>query len=118
MVPNNSHSKEEHEKVIEKANAQMPDEKTISGLSEIFKALSDPSRLRILYAIGDGEVCVCCISDMLGMSVSAVSHQLKTLKQAKLIKARRDGRNIHYSLDDLHVRAMQDIMSEHLREPK
>jgi len=113
-----NHSKEEHEKVIKKAYAQMPDNKPIDDLSEIFKALSDPTRLRILYAIGDEEVCVCCISEVLGMSMSAVSHQLKTLKQAHLVKARRDGRNIHYSLDDLHVRSMLDIMSEHMRESR
>lgn len=111
-----SHSKEEHEGAIETANGKLPDEKTINELSDLFKILSDPTRLKILLAIGDGEVCVCCISEFLGMSVSAVSHQLKTLRQAHLVKTRRDGRNIHYSLDDHHVRALLDITLEHMEE--
>jgi ArsR family transcriptional regulator len=85
-------------------------------LSGLFKILSDPTRLKILMAIGNEEVCVCCISDILGMSVSAVSHQLKTLRQTHLVKARREGRNIYYSLDDHHVWTLLDIALEHMRE--
>jgi len=118
MKQNINHSREEHDKIIENANVQMLDERTINDLSGLFKVLSDPTRLKILSAIGDEEVCVCCISEILGMSVSAVSHQLKTLKQAHLVKARRDGRNIHYSLDDHHVGTMLEIMLEHMREEK
>jgi len=113
-----SHTRKEHDTIIESAHTQMLDEKTIGDLSDLFKILSDPTRLKILSAVGDGEVCVCCISEVLGMSMSAVSHQLKTLRQAHLVKSRRDGRNIYYSLDDHHVRTMLDITLEHMREQK
>jgi ArsR family transcriptional regulator len=108
--------KEEHDRILNAAPGRMPEEKTAQKLAEMFKILSDPTRVKILWAIGDEEVCVCCISEVLGMSVSAVSHQLKTLKQAHLVKARRDGRNIYYSLDDHHVRVLLDIALEHMEE--
>jgi len=116
MKQGTNHSREEHEKIIESAHQQVLDGKTINDLSGLFKVLSDPTRLKILSAIRNGEVCVCCISELLGMSVSAVSHQLKTLRQARLVKARRDGRNIYYSLDDHHVGTMLDTMLEHMGE--
>jgi len=118
MKQNINHSREEHDKIIENANVQMLDGETINDMSGLFKVLSDPTRLKILSAIGNEEVCVCCISEILGMSVSAVSHQLKTLRQARLVKARRDGRNIYYSLDDHHVGTLLEIMLEHMRERK
>ena len=110
------HSGKEHDNIVEDARGQMPDERTVKELSDLFSVLSDPTRLKILLAIGEGEVCVCCISELLGMSVSAVSHQLKTLRQAHLVKTRRDGRNIYYSLDDHHVRNLLDVTLEHMRE--
>ena len=116
MTDKKDHLEEEHGRILKDAHDHMPDERTAYELSEIFKILSDPTRLRILWAMGDGEVCVCCISEILGMTVSAVSHQLKTLRQAHLVKARRDGRNIYYSLDDHHVRILLDIALEHMKE--
>jgi len=110
------HSGKEHDKIIEDMQGQIPDERTVKELSDLFSVLSDPTRLKILLAIGDGEVCVCCISELLGMSISAVSHQLKTLRQAHLVKTRRDGRNIYYSLDDHHVGNLLDVTLEHMRE--
>lgn len=102
--------------IVEEAQGRALDENTLYDLSDLFKVLSDPTRIRILWAIGDKEVCVCCISELLGMSVSAVSHQLKTLRQAHLVKARREGRNIYYSLEDHHVQVLLDITLEHMRE--
>jgi len=116
MKHETGHSAKEHESIIEDAHRKLPDEVTLNGLSDLFKTLSDPTRLKILLAIRDREVCVCCISEILGMSVSAVSHQLKTLRQAHLVKARRDGRNIYYSLDDHHVKTLLDITLEHMGE--
>jgi ArsR family transcriptional regulator len=116
MAHNEFHRKGEHEKIIEDAHGHVPDEGTIGGLSDFFKILSDPTRLKILYTMEKGEVCVCCISDVLGMSMSAVSHQLKTLRQAHLVKTRREGRNIYYSLDDSHVGALLKIALEHMGE--
>jgi len=116
MKNDTGHSGKEHDRIIEDARGQIPDEKTVNELSDLFGILSDPTRLKILFAIGDGEVCVCCISELLGMSVSAVSHQLRTLRQAHLVKTRRDGRNIYYSLDDHHVGNLLGITLEHMRE--
>lgn len=107
---------EEHDIILKNVHGHVPDEKTASELSDIFKILSDPNRLRILWTMEHGEVCVCCISEILGMSVSAVSHQLKTLRQAHLVKSRREGRNIYYSLDDHHVKTLLDIALEHMKE--
>lgn len=105
-----------HNEVKENAIRNMPDEETVYELSDLFKVLSDSTRLRILWAMENGEMCVCCISEVLGMSVSAVSHQLKTLRQANLVKTRRDGKNIYYSLDDHHVKILLDVALEHMRE--
>jgi len=116
MGHDNDHPDDEHRTMIESARGHMLDEDGIRELSDLFKVVSDPTRLRILWAIGEGEVCVCCISELLGMSVSAVSHQLKTLRQAHLVKSRREGRNIYYSLEDHHVRVLLDIALEHMRE--
>jgi ArsR family transcriptional regulator len=106
----------EHEGVLKNAYDHMPDEETLYELSDLFKVFSDSTRLRILWAMEGGEICVCGISELLGISVSAVSHQLKTLKQANLVKARRDGKNIYYSLDDHHVKVLLDIALEHMEE--
>jgi ArsR family transcriptional regulator len=118
MTQKKDHRGEEHDSILKNAHDHVPDEKTTYELSNIFKILSDPTRLRILWTMERGEVCVCCISEILGMSVSAVSHQLKTLRQAHLVKARREGRNIYYSLDDHHVKTLLDIALEHMRERK
>jgi len=116
MALHDGDHEKEHCNIVEKASCNLLDDASADSLSEFYKTLSDPTRLKILSAIGQEEVCVCCISELLGMSVSAVSHQLKTLRQAHLVKARREGRNIYYSLDDHHVRTLLDITLEHLRE--
>jgi ArsR family transcriptional regulator len=116
MTKKKDHKDAEHNIIIKNVYAHIPDEKTTTDLSDLFKILSDPTRLRILWTMEGGEVCVCCISEILGMSVSAVSHQLKTLRQAHLVRSRREGRNIYYSLDDHHVKTLLDIALEHMRE--
>ncbi|AIZ56312.1 putative arsenical resistance operon repressor ArsR [Candidatus Methanoplasma termitum] len=116
MTAHKEHLGEEHDALVKRGQSHVPDEKTAKELSELFKVVSDPTRIKILWAIGGGEVCVCCISELLGMSVSAVSHQLKTLRQAHLVKARREGRNIYYSLDDHHVKILLDVLLEHMEE--
>ncbi len=115
MEDENCH-RDEHETIKKRAMENMPDEETVYELSDLFKVLSDSTRLRILWAMENGEMCVCCISEVLDMSVSAVSHQLKTLRKAHLVKARREGKNIYYSLDDDHVKILLDIGLEHMRE--
>lgn len=106
----------DHEGIMKRALENMPDEETVYELSDFFKVLSDSTRLRILWAMEPGEICVCCLSDILGMSDSAISHQLKTLRQAHLVKSRREGKNIYYSLDDDHVKTLLDIGLEHMSE--
>ncbi len=88
------------------------------ALAELFKVLGDPSRLRILNALGAAELCVCDLSTALDMSQSAVSHQLAILRGARLVKARRDGKAMFYVLDDAHVSEIVGIASVHLSERK
>jgi len=116
MAKHDDRHEKEHTYIVDKASGNLLDDDSADKLSDFYKVLSDPTRLKILSAIGEEEVCVCCISEILGMSVSAVSHQLKTLRQAHLVKARREGRNIYYSLDDHHVRTLLDTTTEHLKE--
>lgn len=81
----------------------MPDDTTLADLAELFKVFGDSTRMRILCALFESELCVYDIADLLGMSQSAISHQLRILKQARLVKNRRDGKTVYYSLADDHV---------------
>ena len=91
-------------------------EKELAELSDLFKVLGDPTRIRILWALFNKELCVYEIATLLDMSQSAISHQLKTLKQAKLVKYRRDGKTRYYSLDDNHVYTIFNQGLEHISE--
>ena len=94
----------------------MPNDELLIDLADLYKVFGDYSRIRIMYILLQEELCVQDIADALGMTQSAVSHQLKTLKQNKLVKARRDGKSIFYSLADDHVRIILDMGREHLEE--
>ena len=85
-------------------------------LADLFKVFGDPTRLRILYTLSDGELCVCDIADSLSMTQSAISHQLRILKQSALVKFRRDGKTIYYSLADDHVATIMAQGLEHVCE--
>ncbi len=85
------------------------------AMAETFKVLGDQNRVRILYALQKAELCVCDLAQALGMSTSAVSHQLRLLKGAKLVRHRREGKNVYYTLDDEHVRALFLLALEHIR---
>lgn len=91
-------------------------DEAIYGLAELFKIFGDPTRIRILYAMLDAERCVNDIAGLLEMSQSSVSHQLRILKTSKLVKSRRDGKSIFYSLDDEHVRSILSMGMEHIME--
>lgn len=91
-------------------------EEAIYALAELFKIFGDPTRIRILYAMLDAERCVNDIAGLLGMSQSSVSHQLRILKTAKLVKSRREGKSIFYSLDDEHVRSILSMGMDHIME--
>ena len=92
-----------HQEQVQSALGHMVDEATAMRLAETFKALSDPTRVRIVSLLAQAELCVCDLSSMLGMSQSAVSHQLRTLRDLRLVRWRREGREIFYALDDEHV---------------
>lgn len=91
-------------------------DEAIYGLAELFKIFGDPTRIRILYAMLDTERCVNDIAGLLQMSQSSVSHQLRILKTSKLVKSRREGKSIFYSLDDEHVRSILNMGMEHIME--
>lgn len=105
-----------HDDIISKVREQTPPEETLYDLAELFKVFGDSTRVRILSALFVGEMCVCDIAKLLGMTQSAISHQLRILKQARLVKNRKDGKTVYYSLDDEHIKNIFDQGLEHLRE--
>ncbi len=109
-------TEEIHEELLEKVYANMPEETELYDLAELFKIFSDSSRIRILFVLFEAEVCVCDLAKMLQMSQSAVSHQLRILKQSKLVKSRREGKSIFYSLADDHVRTIIAQGRDHIEE--
>ena len=94
----------------------MPDEDELYDLAELFKAFGDSTRMRILYALSESELCVCDLAEVLNMTQSAVSHQLKILKTARLVKGVRDGKQVIYSLDDDHVKTIIGQGKDHIEE--
>ena len=94
----------------------MPDEDSLYDLAEVYKVFGDSTRIKILYALYAAELCVYDIAQLLGMTQSAVSHQLRILKNNKLVKFRREGKTVFYALDDDHVRAILSMGMEHLNE--
>ncbi len=105
-----------HDALIEKIQESMPQEEILYDLAELYKVFGDSTRIKILYALFETELCVCDIASLLGMSVSAISHQLRVLKQACLVKYRREGKTIFYSLADDHVRSIIGQGIEHIEE--
>ncbi len=105
-----------HEDVVERVRRELPEEERLLRLAELFKVFGDGTRIRILYVLLEAEVCVCDLARLLGMTQSAVSHQLRILKQAQLIKARRDGKTVFYSLADDHVATLLRQGMEHVCE--
>ena len=99
---------------FEKGQANMPDTARIETLSEVFKVFGDVTRLKILYALKNNELCVCDLSNILDMTQSSISHQLRTLRDAKLVKGEKKGRFVMYSLDDEHVHDIIETALEHI----
>jgi ArsR family transcriptional regulator len=104
----------EHEERVKKAITSMPADDDVQTLAARFKAISEPSRLKILLALSCGELCVEHLTQAVGGNQSAVSHQLKTLKDNKIIKCRREGKQIIYSISDGHIMTMIEVAKEHL----
>ncbi|MDO4540633.1 MAG: metalloregulator ArsR/SmtB family transcription factor [Syntrophomonadaceae bacterium] len=107
-----------HAEVVERVRARMPEDGVLFELSDFFKVLGDGTRIRIIWALDASEMCVCDLAVLLNMTKSAVSHQLRSLKQARLVKFRREGKNVFYSLDDEHVRDIFEKAMEHTAEQK
>lgn len=105
-----------HSDVVAKSRERMPDEETVYDLADFFKIFGDSTRMSILFAIDGEPMCVCDIAALLGMTKSAVSHQLKILRQSDIVKYRKSGKNVIYTLADDHVRDIINKALEHIKE--
>ena len=105
-----------HEHTVEQVLRQMPDDEKLYDLAELFKVFADSTRVKILYALFEAELCVCDIAQLLGLTQSAVSHQLRVLKAGRLVKPRKEGKTVFYSLADDHVRTLIAQGMEHIEE--
>ncbi|GAA3644345.1 ArsR/SmtB family transcription factor [Asaccharospora irregularis] len=105
-----------HQNIVNQVKNKMPKEETLYDLAELFKVFGDSTRIKILWALDESEMCVCDIAFLLNMTQSAISHQLRVLKQANLVKNRREGKIVYYSLDDDHVKQIFDQGLIHITE--
>ena len=105
-----------HADVVNAVRDDLPSEETLMELSDLFRIFADSTRIKILYVLLDRELCVCDIASLLGMTVSAISHQLRALKNAKLVRYRRSGKTVFYALADQHVHTILAQGIEHVRE--
>ena len=108
--------KHDHTAILQTVLQELPPEELICDLSDLFKVFGDTTRMRILYSLFESELCVCAIAELLGMTQSAISHQLKVLRDNKLVASRREGKTIYYFLADDHVRTIIGQGFEHLTE--
>ena len=107
---------EVHEELLKIVDEKLPEEEELYDLAELFKVFGDSTRIRILFVLFEAEVCVCDLAKVLNMTQSAISHQLRILKQNKLVKNRREGKSIFYSLADDHVRTIINQGRDHIEE--
>lgn len=105
-----------HTEVVKAVTDRFPDEELLYDVAELFKVFGDSTRVRIICALFESEMCVCDIADVLNMTQSAISHQLRVLKQARLVKYRRDGKTVYYSLADGHIKTIFNQAFEHIME--
>lgn len=105
-----------HDEVVDSVKRNMPQESELYDLSDFFKVLGDSTRAKIMWALDEHELCVCDLAALLNMTKSAISHQLRALRDANLVINRRDGKNIYYALADDHVRQIFEMGLEHVRE--
>lgn len=105
-----------HPDVVDRVRREMPGDPLQQDLAQLFKVLGDFTRIRILNALYHSELCVCDLTSILGMNQSAVSHQLRVLRDAKIVKSRKKGKNVLYSLDDSHISGLIQMGSDHVIE--
>ena len=116
LVDNICEVNEVHIDLLNIINEKMPNDEAIFDLSELFKIFGDSTRMKILFVLFESEACTCDLAEVLKMTPSAISHQLKTLQRAKLVKSRREGRAVYYTLADAHVRTIISQGMEHIQE--
>ena len=107
-----------HQDVVDKTIKKMPEEDVFNKLAEFFKILGDTTRVKILFALDQNEMCVCDIANVLGMSKSSISHQLGTLRRSGIVKCRKSGKEVFYMLDDNHVKEVFELVIEHIEHKK
>ncbi|WP_139905345.1 ArsR/SmtB family transcription factor [Clostridium thermarum] len=107
-----------HQDIIDKVKDHIPQEELLYDLSDLFKVFGDTTRIKILCALFQAEMCVCDIAALLNMTQSAISHQLRVLKQARIVKYRKDGKVVYYSLDDEHIKSIFNQGLDHISEKK
>ena len=110
------HARIVHLNRVNKAHKEAISPQSLDRLAQTYKVLGDPTRLKIVMALGEGEMCVCDLAALLGISESAASHQIRRLKDLGLVRGRRDGQVLYYSLDDHHVEELIRLSLEHVRE--
>lgn len=113
-----AHMKHNHDEILERVKKDLPTDELLCDLADLFKIFGDTTRIKILYSLFESQMCVCAIAELLGMTQSAISHQLKILKDADLVGNRREGKTIYYFLLDDHVRSVIAQGFEHLIEEK
>lgn len=105
-----------HENIVSKIKEKMPEEEVLADLADLFRVFGDSTRVKIIFALFSNEMCVCDIAELLGMTQSAISHQLRVLKNARLVKFRKEGKTVFYSLDDEHISRILEYGLEHVNE--
>ena len=105
-----------HDDAVRRVAGRMVPDETLLRMAELFKAMGEPARVRILEALRISDLCVCDLAELLSMSSSAVSHQLRVLRAARIVKYRKDGKNVIYSLDDAHIVGLLKQAEEHVAE--
>ena len=106
----------DHEAILQRVRQELPGDELLCDLADLFKVFGDTTRIRILFVLFESEVCVCDLAESLSMTQSAISHQLNILKRSKLVKSRREGKSVFYSLADDHVRTIISQGMEHINE--
>ncbi len=114
--PHIRHKHTSNTEAVKSARNEIPDYDILNYIAQFFGLLSDPTRLKIVIALKTTELCVHEISEVIGLSISAVSHQLRLLKTAKMVKNRREGKMVYYSLDDDHIEQLLSVAESHIRE--
>ncbi len=103
-----------HKDIVDNTLKKMPKQNLFDNLAEFFKIIGDPTRTKIIFALDQNEMCVCDIANVLGMTKSSISHQLATLRKNGIVKSRREGKEVYYSLDDEHVQQVFEVGIEHI----